>query len=77
MADWNIPVSFQNPFLVKAEPYILLADKGGNTLMLFNASGKVRDFTVRILWCRPAYPSREPLRSFFREREVTLSRCTI
>lgn len=47
VADWNIPVSFQNPFLVKAEPYILLADKGGNTLMLFNASGKVRDFTVR------------------------------
>ena len=47
VADWNIPVSFQNPFLVKAEPYILLADKGGNTLMLFNTSGKVRDFTVR------------------------------
>ena len=34
VAEWNIPVSFQNPFLVKAEPYILLADKGGNTLML-------------------------------------------
>ena len=36
VAEWNIPVSFQNPFLVKAEPYILLADKGGNTLMLFD-----------------------------------------
>lgn len=47
VAEWNIPVSFQNPFLVKAEPYVLLADKGGNTLMLFDVNGKVRDFTVR------------------------------
>lgn len=47
VAEWNIPVSFQNPFLVKAEPYILLADKGGNTLMLFDVNGQVKDFTVR------------------------------
>lgn len=47
VAEWNIPVSFRDPFLVKAEPYVLLADKGGNTLMLFDASGKVRDYTVR------------------------------
>lgn len=47
VAEWNIPVSFQNPFLVKAEPYVLLGDKNGNTLMLFDKSGKVKDFTVR------------------------------
>lgn len=47
VAEWNIPVTFQNPFLVKAEPYVLLGDKNGNTLMLFDKNGKVRDFTVR------------------------------
>lgn len=47
VAEWNVPVSFQNPFLVKAEPYVLLGDKGGNTLMLFDVNGEVKKFTVR------------------------------
>lgn len=46
-AEWNVPVSFQNPIMVKAEPYVLLADKGGNTLMLFDSSGKIGELTLK------------------------------
>ena len=47
VAEWNIPVSVQNPFLIKAEPYVLLADKGGNTLRLFDKKGEAGEITVR------------------------------
>ena len=47
VAEWNIPLSVKNPFLIKAEPYVLLADKGGNTLWLFDKKGKTGEITVR------------------------------
>ena len=77
VADWNIPVSFQNPFLVKAEPYILLADKGGNTLMLFNASGKVRDFTVRYPVVQASVSEQGTIEVFLQGGRSNFIRCTI
>lgn len=46
-SEWNIPVSFQNPILAQSGPYVLLADKGGNTLMLFDVSGKIGELTLK------------------------------
>lgn len=46
-AEWNIPVSFRNPILAKADSYVLLADKGGNTLMLFDVNGKIGELTLK------------------------------
>ena len=46
-AEWNIPLSVRNPVLVKAEPYVLLSDKGSNVLMLFDVKGKVGELTLK------------------------------
>lgn len=47
VAEWNIPVSFQNPILSKSDSFIVLADKGSNVAMLFDVNGKVREFTLK------------------------------
>ena len=46
-AEWNVPVSYQNPFLVHSESYLLLADKGRNKLMIFDVKGKVKEMTLK------------------------------
>lgn len=46
-AEWNIPLSFRNPVLVKAEPYVLLADKGSNVLLFFDVKGKAGELTLK------------------------------
>ncbi|MDY6046517.1 MAG: DUF5711 family protein [Anaerobutyricum sp.] len=47
VSEWNIPVSFSNPFLVKSKSYLLLADRGGNKLMLLNVNGKIGELTLK------------------------------
>ncbi len=46
-AEWNVSVSFREPYLVTSKAYILLADKNGNSLMVFNTSGKVYEMTLK------------------------------
>lgn len=47
VAEWNISVSYQNPYLVKSDSYILLADKSSNELMIFDVDGKVGELTLK------------------------------
>lgn len=47
VSEWNVPVSFSKPFLIKSKVYILLADQGSNKLMLFDANGKIGELTLK------------------------------
>lgn len=47
IAEWNVPVSFSHPLLVKSESYVLLADRGSNKIMLFDINGKIGELTLK------------------------------
>ena len=46
-SEWNVPLSYQNPFLEQSDTYLLLADKGKNKLTIFDVNGKVEELTFK------------------------------
>lgn len=44
---WNIPVSYQKPYLEISKNYALLADKSSNVLTIFDANGKVGELNLK------------------------------
>ena len=46
-SEWNNAISFSQPILAKSENYVLLADKGGNVLMLFDVNGRIGEMTLK------------------------------
>lgn len=46
-SQWNVALSYAHPFLAKSDSYAVLGDKGENSIILFNESGKVREITLK------------------------------
>ena len=46
-SEWNSPDSFSHPFVRLSKDYILLGDKGSNSLKLFDRKGEVYSYRLR------------------------------
>lgn len=44
---WNVPVSYQKPYIEISKKYALLADKSSNVLTIFDVNGKVRELNLK------------------------------
>ena len=46
VSEWNMPVSYSHPFIVKSDSYAAMGDRGGNILTIFDESGEVSSLTL-------------------------------
>ena len=46
VSEWNTPVSYSHPFIVKSESYAAMGDRGGNILTVFDTNGEVSSLTL-------------------------------
>ncbi|MDO4978269.1 MAG: DUF5711 family protein [Eubacteriales bacterium] len=47
IANWNISISFSQPFIAKTSKYLLLGNRGGNQAILFSPNGMVHEYTMK------------------------------
>jgi len=46
-SEWNSPDAFAHPFVELSNHYVLLGDRGSNSLKLFDRSGEVHSYTLK------------------------------
>ncbi len=46
VSEWNTPVSYAHPFIVKSDSYAAMGDRGGNVLTVFDEKGEVSSLTL-------------------------------